>query len=247
MLGSCSVKEDRSGCPCYLEVDASEVNSPFVVIESWVEGRTDRTVLCADIEGEDLGVIHEYPVPRGLLRLTAVGDSGRILIWNDSFQPRVGRQMDSLFARSVLLETRCESLREVLRLNKQFATVTLAFEDCEDGRDGYRLVFLGNVGGVDPVTLEPVPGAFRFVAQPDPVGGFSVRVPRQMDASLVAELYRDGDYVDTVPVGELIEKAGFDWTQEDLGDVRIVANLPASTFTVTVMDWLGPERLSVTI
>lgn len=243
MLGSCSVKEDRSCCPCYLEVDCSGLATEFVTLQSWAQ----REVFTDLIWAPDFGLRHEYRVPRGQIRLTAIGDTGRILIWDEAFYIREGRQMDSLFARSVLLDTRCESVREVLRLNKQFATVTLAFAGSEDGRDGYQLVFLGNVGGVDPVTLEPVQGTFRFAGQPDLAGGFSVRVPRQMDASLVAELYRDGSYVDTVPVGELIEKAGFDWAQEDLGDVRIAADLPACSFTVTVMEWSGPEGMSVII
>lgn len=35
--------------------------------------------------------------------------------------------------------------------------------------------------------------------------------------------------------------------QEDLGDVRIAADLPACSFTVTVMEWSGPEGMSVII
>ena len=237
---SCSVKEDRGDCPCYLELDCSELDRAFVD----VEGVAERFSFGDLIRAEEYGSLHEYQVPRGELRLIINGIIGKMIVWDSRFLPWEGQQMDSLFARSVLLDTRCDGVREVLRLNKQFATVTLAFAG---GEDGCEVVFRGNVCGVDPLKLEPYPGPFRFTSRADPAGEFSVRVPRQLDDSLVAEVYRDGHYVETVPVGVLIERAGFDWTSEDLGDVRIEADLPAGAFSVTVMDWLGPERMSVMI
>ena len=60
-------------------------------------------------------------------------------------------------------------------------------------------------------------------------------------------LQKDGETVETIPLGELIRKAEFDWVKESLGDVRILCDLPAHTFTITVMEWEGPVTFEVTI
>ena len=64
---------------------------------------------------------------------------------------------------------------------------------------------------------------------------------------MTAELWSEGALVDTIPVGELIAKARFDWKRESLGDIHIMADLPAKTFTITVMEWEGPVTFEVTI
>lgn len=195
-IQACSVKEDRSDCPCYLEIDCSGLAAPGITVEGW----TQRRVFGDQIRSQEFGQFHEYLVPRGQLRLC-----------------------------------------------KQFTTVTLAFKGTEDGRDGYEIRVTGNVDGIQSPTLEPVAGPFRCVAEPDPEGGFRFRAPRQKDNTLEAAIYSGGGYVESIPLGELIAQAGYDWGKEDLGDIRILADLPAYTFTITVMDWLGPVSMTVTI
>ncbi|MBO4624294.1 MAG: hypothetical protein J5646_02210 [Bacteroidales bacterium] len=41
--------------------------------------------------------------------------------------------------------------------------------------------------------------------------------------------------------------AGFDWTEDSLGDISILANTPEMSFQITVMDWEGPVIMTVTI
>ena len=56
----------------------------------------------------------------------------------------------------------------------------------------------------------------------------------------------DGEELSPIPLGQIIQKAGFDWTAENLGDVSILADLPAQTFQITVQDWYGPVTMTVT-
>lgn len=242
-LCACSVKEDRSDCPCYLEVDMSNLFTQTLTLRA----QAQRMLFTEQIPEKELRDFHEYLVPRGQIRLSAIGDTGHLAQSGNDLCVVEGQQMDSLFARSALVDTRGETAREVLRLNKQFATVTLAFKGTDDGRDAYDIEFNGTVQGVDSMTMEPVSGRFRCQAEPDPDGGFRARVPRQRDASLEAALYSGGAFVAAIPIGDLIARAGFDWTREDLGDVRILADLPAYSFTITVMDWLGPVSMTVVI
>lgn len=226
ILASCSVKEDRSDCPCWLTVRADETAS----LSAWYGSYR--------ILEDRKGGMEDYTVPRGIVELVA--SEGR-------FTVPEGEQMDSLFAQRVQLNTNAEFATHTVRLNKNFTTVTVELKDTDDGRAGYELIVDGSVNGVDLRTLAPTPGPFHFKAEAAPEKGFRFRVPRQKDDFLQADLCSEGAIVETIPVGELIAKTGFDWNKEDLGDVHILADLPAHSFTITVMEWEGPVTFNITI
>ena len=200
-LVSCSVKEDRGDCPCWLTVEADNT----VSVNGWFSTRSLFKVN---------GGFIDKKVPRGLVDVVAnIG----------SFSAPEGQQMDSLFARRIPVDTDGESAFARVTLCKNFATIELDFKDEDDGRTVYDLLATGTVSGADARTLEPVKGPFSCV--PEPV--------------------TDGrGYAD---LGYLIAKTGFDWKAESLGDIAILCDLPAHTFTITVKDWDGPVIFNITI
>ena len=70
ILSSCSVKEDRNVCPCWLQIDLSTCShdtdrgSP----KGWAG---ERAVCGAHIPGEDFTQVHEEEVPRGMVSYCA--------------------------------------------------------------------------------------------------------------------------------------------------------------------------------
>ena len=227
-LGSCSVKEDRSDCPCWLTVRASYPNE---VVSAWYGTQS----IFQDEDGQQV----DRPVPRGTVDLVTS---------RGSFTVTEGHQMDELFATLTHVDTRAEEVEVIPVLNKQFARVYLEFIDTEDGRVPHTLEVHGNVKGADKRTLQPVSGVFRCTPEESADGGYEMRIPRQKDDSLVLRRFdsEGGEFV-PIPLGEIIRKAGFDWTQESLGDISVMANIPAMTFQITVMDWEGPITMTVTI
>ena len=155
--------------------------------------------------------------------------------------------MSELYAELQHLNTNGETALTGIELQKQFATVYLDFKDEIDGRTGYDIQIEGKYTGADIRTLAPVDGAFRCIPEAASERGYMFRVPRQKDDSLEAVLLNEGKEVDRIPVGELIRKAGFDWGKQGLGDVYIVADLPAHSFLVTIKEWEGPVTFDVTI
>ena len=221
-LVSCSVKEDRGDCPpCWLTVEADNT----VSVNGWFGTRSLFKVN---------GGFIDKKVPRGLVDVVAnIG----------SFSAPEGQQMDSLFARRIPVDTDGESAFARVTLCKNFATIELDFKDEDDGRTVYDLLATGTVSGADARTLEPV-------NVPEPVTdgrGYAFRVPRQKDESLRLELSNNGSPVETIDLGYLIAKTGFDWKAESLGDIAILCDLPAHTFTITVKDWDGPVTFEITI
>jgi len=225
-LVSCSVKEDRSDCPCWLTVDADKA----VSVNGWFGTRSLFNVK---------GGFVDIKVPRGVVDLVAS---------YGNFSAPEGQQMDSLFARRIPVNTDGESAFASVTLCKNFSTIELDFKDEDDGRTAYDLLATGTVAGVNVRTLEPEDGLFSCI--PEPVldsRGYAFRVPRQKDESLKVTLSYNGKAVETIDLGYLIAKTGFDWTTENLGDIAILCDLPAHTFTITVKEWEGPVTFNITI
>ena len=225
-LVSCSVKEDRGDCPCYLTVDAERT----VSVDGWFGARSLFNVN---------GGFVDRQVPRGIVDIVA--SHGR-------FSVPEGQQMDSLFARRIPVDTDGESAYARVTLCKNFATIELDFKDEDDGRTNYDLLATGTISGVDVRSLNPVEGSFSFVPEPNTDGrGYAFRVPRQKDETLKLLLSKDGNIVETIDLGHLVAKTGFDWKAESLGDIAILCDLPAHTFTITVKEWEGPVTFEITI
>lgn len=225
-LVSCSVKEERGDCPCYLTVDAERT----VSVDGWFGTRSLFNVN---------GGFVDRQVPRGIVDIVA--SHGR-------FSVPEGQQMDSLFARRIPVDTDGESAYARVTLCKNFATIELDFKDEDDGRTDYDLLATGTISGVDARSLNPVEGPFSFIPEPKTDGrGYAFRVPRQKDETLKLLLSKDGNTVETIDLGHLIAKTGFDWKAESLGDIAILCDLPAHTFTITVKEWEGPVTFEITI
>jgi len=245
VMASCSVKEDRSDCPCWLTVDLSETNGAYVQLKAWCPA----PVFSESIPRSQRDDFHEYRVPRGQVRLSAYRETPGLFLEGDVLSITEGSQMDSLFASTTLVNTDAEFAHETIRLHKNFATVSVIFKDEENGRPAdCRLDVSGTVAGINVQTLAPVPGRFSCMAEQPQEGGFAFRVPRQMDADLNAALYgHDGILMESYPVGWLIQQSGFDWNKTELSDVEILVDTPTATFTITVKEWDGPVSFSVTI
>ena len=155
--------------------------------------------------------------------------------------------MDELFATALQVDTQCEEAEVIPFLNKQFARIYLEFKEADEGRLNIIMEVSGNVKGADKRTLEPVQGAFSCTLDDNPDGGYVFRAPRQKDNSLLLNRWTaEGEELSPIPLGQIIQKAGFDWTAESLGDVSIMADMPTQTFQITVMDWYGPVTMTVT-
>ena len=225
-LVSCSVKEDRGDCPCYLTVDAER----NVSVDGWFGTKSLFNVN---------GGFVDRQVPRGVVDIVA--SHGRLSV------PE-GQQMDSLFAKRIPVDTDGESAYARVTLCKNFATIELDFKDEDDGRTHYDLLATGTISGADARSLNPVEGPFSFIPEPKTDGrGYAFRVPRQKDETLKLLLSKDGNIVETIDLGYLVAKTGFDWKAESLGDIAILCDLPAHTFTITVKEWEGPVTFEITI
>ena len=267
-LSSCSIKEDRDWCPCWMTVNLSDVaeNRQYIA-ESVVlrlrgnsgEDAVDYAFKMTETMNTEVGSL-EYEVPRGSVGVSAVvfgneipgraGYDGRKAVNNaryngDEIRIPIGEQMDSLYGFFKMYNTRCESVLCDVELHKEFCTVSFTL-----GEDGYSSPYdievWGNIAGVSAWDLMPVKGDFRY-APVQKNGEYQVRVPRQEDNSLELVMMDNDDLVDRLPLGEYIARSGYDWTAEDLADVNIALDLEMQQVMITVSGWDGVVVMDIVI
>lgn len=266
LLSSCSVKEDRSGCPCWMTVEMPEQvghdggqvdNDDCVVLR--LRGNSDEDEVgysyqVTEAVKPDVGAL-EYEVPRGSVGVSAValgneipgqaGYDGIAGYDGDKIRIPVGEQMDSLYGFFRRFYTKCESVLCDVELHKEFCTVSFTLGD--DGYiSPYDLEIWGNVAGVSAWDLMPLEGDFRFAPSPED-GVYRVRVPRQSDASLELVMLEDSEIVDRLPLGEYITRSGYDWAGEDLADVHIALDMEKQQVMITVIGWDGVVVMDIVI
>lgn len=248
MLGfcSCTVLEDRSHCPCILEVDLTDVetmaNKPSAV-ELRIADASGLELYRDEASANSYGVIREYGVPRGMVSVAAFSKTDVLQENGTSLLLPCGYQMDELFARSASIECSEETNRDYVVLHKQYSTVYLDFGPSNDYvASSFELEAYGGFAGMDEFSLSPISGDFTCGVEQMSDGGFSFRVPRQGDESLQLSLLRNGEEFSSIPLGEKIAEAGFDWDSEDLDDIWVIIDLPTMDVTVKVLSW---ERVDI--
>ena len=241
LLSSCFVKEDRGLCPCWIELDLNNVKQEQVKLTGW-NGSELFAVKVRPMEYPDY---YETTSPRGELYLSAVWPES-LLVKEEKISIPKGQQADSVYAYSSRLNTNCETVRDVVRMHKQFATVRLKMQ-IPDGFESYpyRLVIRGNTAGWDVRDFSGINGQFEYEPELEGLNEFSIRVPRQLDKGLVAELYSVSEMVDEFSLGEIISQAGFDWSAEELADINLEVNFTTSTVLAHISDWLDTIILNV--
>ena len=259
-LSSCSIKEDRDGCPCWMMVEMPDLVGQDGTVVLRLRGNSDEDAVDYEYQVTeavrvDVGAL-EYEVPRGSVGVSAVafgneipgraGYDGKSAGYDgDEIRVPVGEQMDSLYGFFKMYHTRCESILCDVELHKEFCTVSFTLG--EDGYSSpYRIEVWGNVAGVSAWDLMPVQGKFRYA----PIlknGVYQVRVPRQVDNSLELVMLEDSEIVDRLPLGEYIARSGYDWTAEDLDDVNVALDLEMQQVMITVSGWDGVVVMDIVI
>lgn len=241
---SCSIKEDRTLCPCWLDIDITSCaeHTREVTIAGWNGSR----LFLEKIAVADYPDVYQTTVAKGMVTSTAFSglmegrsEGGCILI------PE-GSQSDPIRAHSALVDCTGESATDKVELYRQYATVHLSMKGEDVKANPYDLRIIGDVCGIDITTLSPVAGAFRFTPEADPDGTWIFRLPRQdEDTRIRAELILDGSVVDHLPLYEWIRQTGYSWIERDLKDIYIGVDFGQGTVSVTIQGWDEGESLNI--
>lgn len=245
---SCSVKEDRSPCPCYLNLNVDQMVQQADYAEGIVTVMTSDNMLeqtrvnLSDYEG----IGYDVAVPRKTIHsMVAVGHED--LWWN----------ADTLFAATnlewgpVMLakETSlCDGDDKFLNMDfhKEYCRVNFMLVGVIDVEEyPFDIRVKANSNAIRMRDGMPVNGNYTAYASPLNTGMYTVLVPRQKDDGLIVSLlmhsethnYTSDDYVFTIELGDLLNKQGYRWDKQDLDDVYLKIDIVRASCSVFVMPW----------
>jgi len=232
---SCTVKEDRTPCPCYLNVsfaDRDAIAHP-VTLAGWDGGALFR---------EEIDVGEHDPcwtkaVRKGMLTLTACMGGMASDLRGHSVMIPAGSQADSLYAFHTEVDCTGETAYAHVTLLKQFATVSVDLHKTPARMQELSFIVRGTSCGFDLLDHRPVEGAFLYAVPQAKAGTLDFRIPRQKDDGLTLEVSRDGERLGLFPLGRFIRLTGYDWKAYELKDIRISIDLVLGEALISVDGW----------
>ena len=237
---ACSIKEDRGPCPCYLHVSFTD---PEATGEAELMGWGDDRVFRDRIRIEEARPAWTKPVPKGILTVSAC--TGIREAFAEGHQMRIppGSEADSLYAWSGEVDATGDLAYARVTFRKQFATVFLDIRKSAEVVRSCRFLVEGNACGFDLLDFSPVEGKFRCEPVPDNDPSTSsgtvvtFRIPRQADTGLTVTITPEGSVPARFPLGEYIDRLGYNWKTEELQDIYVSIDLARGLVDVRVADW----------
>lgn len=242
LLGSCSVKSDRSLCPTLLCLNLSGGDESAMDI--YVKGADLPYRLATRISkaaGEKAQA--SFEIDKGNTSIIAVSGLHECFIEDGTlFSPDEGT-MDEIFAFSADFEAEEDVKLIDGKLHRQSAFLFLDIVSSDEDTYPFYVGVKSNTCGLDLWDFSPVKGNFSAILHP--ILGVSHRIclPRQADDSLSLEFYdsqlrRDASSpVDKLDIGLLIRESGYDWTAEDLDDIYVSLDYNDASVSIRVMPW----------
>lgn len=237
LLGGCSVREDRSGCPCLLILDFSQPAAEAGV-QGWEE--VAWSVRSADFLARDRissdALPPEYVVqtPRAPLNLTVVcGDDG---LFDPASGLRIpeGEACPPVYGFVAAFDGVRMEVPVGVALHKRYAVLDVMLRDADQA--GLSWSVAGRVCGYGP-DLEPLRGDFRVPLSPDGRGRCTVALPPQVDGTLTLCARRYGEIERIFALGQYILESGYDWHAPDLEDITLEIDYVDGSARIKIDQW----------
>ncbi|MBO5808286.1 MAG: hypothetical protein J6R15_02935 [Bacteroidales bacterium] len=237
---ACSVKEDRSVCPCVLSLDfVSSDNDaePVGLVIATSDGIIWEDVVEA---GRQNG--YQVSVPRADIHVRA-WTGAKDMASESGITIPVGEECPEVYMHDSDLAAQGERMHETVTLRKNHCILTLLVEG---GGMSSDLRIRGNVAGYDDLGF-PLPGIFSVLLDGIYEGGYKAVLPRQKDASLMLEIDEGAGSVKAFALGQYMAASGYDWDAPDLDDVTVILDYALTELRLVISGWESVYRYDIEI
>lgn len=252
LMASCSVKEDRQECPCFLTLDFGEVETAALMqkgfhdLEVFLSGNDGFTVEESWPLSEFVG---EYciPVPKTGVDIMAVCHVGGSCSSTDGFRIDDGEECPAIYMYSEHFHPVGGEERIQVNLHRNYCNLSVRMKTMYDvPARPFRVKVVGKVDGY-LLGGAPREGAFSYFSAPSSEGFCRCRIPRQKDGSLMLEIdFLDSGEVRTFPAGEYILASGYDWNAIDLEDILVEMDFSRTGVTFNISKWKKTLSFDIT-
>lgn len=243
-LTGCSVKEDRSQCPCILELDFADPGVEDVVFADLVVSAAEEAVWTDTVDVVKNRTGYTASVPRARLHIRAwAGAEGYVSETGLSIP--LGDDCPAVYMHDSDVQTEGEVFHEDVILRKNHCVMTIMTEG--EGKITSDMLIKGNVSGYDPLGI-PMPGDFEYLLEDDGLDeGYKVVLPRQNDASLMLVIDDGKGNNKAFALGRYIVSSGYDWTAADLEDVTVTVDYALTEIILSINGWESVYRYDMEI
>ena len=249
---ACTVKEDRTFCPAWC----------VVYSDGYVAEGCNGNLTCNIATGEDSNfeygrqdydsfthkgnLVMEVPRNEEVYVDVFCGLEGMELIGSVLKIP-MGCACDNVYSGHGQVFIQGEEGETGLPLNKDYAQITMKVNGIVDGYYPFGFRIRGNFDGYELPGGRPHRGEFDYIPKVESGNIFRAKVPRQLDDSLVLEIFHldDGSPVTIQNLGKVIRDMGYDWNARDLKDIGIGVDVSEASFRVVIEAWEISETVTV--
>ncbi len=250
VLASCSIKEDRRGCPCLLRLDFSSVTETVRSGKMLLSVISDDGFALSDtLDMAAVGDMLELRVPRTGVRVNLWSEEAGDFIGADGLVIPLGEDCPSVRMFSSFVDTDCETCTEEVVARKNFCRLTIVTDDGPDsGDEAFSFGVYGGVNGYD-IAGSPRSGEFcHYLSRREESSGGTARVvnlPRQTDSSLKLDICEEAEVLKTFALGNYISRSGYDWTEPDLEDLTVRIDYASTRIVISVGTWESSYEVDI--
>lgn len=237
---SCSVKEDRSACPCYLTLNFDELSNAGECGDGLVTISSDGIISQEQISVQDyFGSGYESVVPRRHVTASCVAGLAEEKWDADILYVPDGIQWGRIMLASEGLDCKEDEYVVPMHFNKEYCTVTVEIIGISENNTPFWTVRLSASScGIRMDDRFPVSGPYSVIASRQGEGTvYSVRVPRQSDFDMSLDLSAKDGTSFCLDIGRLVQDQGYDWTRPDLDDIYVVVDYARAVASVDIRKW----------
>lgn len=243
---SCSLKENRTECPCWLEIEMNSATERYgnITVAAYDSGYIFRDKLQTD----DCPATYIKSVPKGYVFTSVVCGERNMMREGMNLIIPLGYPCDSIYAHCNEVKCTGEVARDTVTLRKHHAKVHLKLDDPMNLYEEYNFYVTGRICGINMLSLEPVRGDFRHLISfnEEDIGLFCL--PRQRDDDVIfIQICVGKRIIDTLPLSEWIKEKGYDWDKLNLDDIYIGVDYSRSSVNVTIAEWEEGKDYNVQI
>ena len=249
---SCSVKEDRTECPCFLTLDLGGVEAVALMqqgLDSLVVGVVSGTDFYEEMGFALRDIVQEYylAVPKSKVDVMVACGVGRAGLSSGGFSIPEGDECPPVYLLSDSFMADTGEMRRTVTLHRNYCVLSVSMKTSFNAPARPYLIYLeGNVSGCS-MDGTPAEGFFSCFSSPSSGGLCHLNIPRQGDGSLMLEVhFQDSGEIRSFPVGEYILESGYDWSAPDLEDIQVEMDFSRSGLTFNISGWKKTLSFEIT-
>jgi len=244
LLPSCSVKEDRQPCPCWLTVVLDDASRTAPDAKVLLMSGNERLISESVSPEEE----YERTVPRGYVRTVVCTGADLSVMSTGTVAFRHGEQIDTIWSHTAVVDCRNEFARDTAALHRQFAVARLVLKAAPEEDDGRLYSVETSCGGLDLQSSSPTKGGWGMRLVMDGTFGCVFSVPRMRPEDRFAIRISNPDGGDDeVDIQAMLRDIGYSWSKRDLDDMVIALDYARGTVDITVLPWEDGGRIEETI